>query len=334
MSKIVPTIRDVSIRAGVSSATVSRALSQPHLLRKKTLKRVEQAIEDTGYIVNEAARSLRSKKTGILLAMISATPSQFFSKVLLGVEKIASKLGYGILIANTQDDAAKIKQLYSYIQKNRADGILIFGGKQDIMQNEVVGSLPPIIAVNEKADSKGIPFVTVDNFQSAKTVTRHLFELGHRQIGHIAGPTEYASSSIERRDGFLNALNGTGVEPFWILNRDFNIESGFNAAEEWMKLDLKPTAVFCSCDEVALGFISKLHLYGFRIPEDVSVVGFDDIPFAEISTPPLTTICQPHIEIGTHAVNMLLEQIRQPEIRQDSIHLPGSLIIRGSTKPL
>ena len=327
----VPTLQDVARHAQVSTATVSRALSQPSVVSQRTLKRVQQAIETTGYVVNEAARSLRKKRSGALLVMVPAVSSPFFSLVMRGLEVTAAQEGYNILVANTEDDAFKERQLFSYVQQNRADGVLILGGRSPVQKEEVQGRIPPVVAVNERIEGISVPTVAVNGSDAASAVVRYLLGLGHRRIGHISGPIQRTSSAIDRFQGYQAALQEAGLTSAWDYSTEYNMESGTLAAKEWIALTERPTAVFCSCDEVAFGFNSALYRHGFRVPRDVSVVGFDDIPLAEFSIPSLTTIRQPYQEIGVQAVKLLLEQICHPNEPLDSVLLKGELITREST---
>ncbi|MEK9669178.1 MAG: LacI family DNA-binding transcriptional regulator [Deltaproteobacteria bacterium] len=325
-----PTLQDVAKYAQVSTATVSRALSQPDVVSKSTLRRVNKAIEETGYVVNEAARSLRRKKSGVLLVMVPSVSSPFFSLVMRGLEATATKAGYGILTANTDDDTLKEKRLFSYVQQNRADAVLILGGRPPVKKEELLENMPPIVAVNERIVGLDVPTVAVDGYHAAKEIVRYLLGLGHSRLGHISGPADRISSAADRLQGFHDILKESELEPSWTFSTEYNMESGALAAREWITLPERPTAVFCSCDEVAFGFNSALYRNGFRVPRDVSVVGFDDVPLAEFSIPSLTTIRQPHLEIGIQAVRLLLKLIQNPNDTPESVYLKGDLIIRES----
>jgi len=329
-----PTLQDVAKYAQVSTATVSRVLTQPDVVSKTTLRRVTKAIEETGYVVNEAARSLRRKKSGVLLVMVPSVSSPFFSQVMRGLESTAAKAGYGILTANTADDTIKEQQLFSYVQQKRADAVLILGGRPPVQKEELLDNMPPIVAVNERIIGLDVPTVAVDGFHAAKEVIRYLMGLGHTKIGHISGPSDRTSSAADRLEGYQEILSDAGLEPSWTFSTEYNMESGALAAREWITLPKRPTAVFCSCDEVAFGFNSALYRNGFRVPRDVSVVGFDDVPLAEFAIPSLTTIRQPHLEIGVQAVKLLLQLMQNPTEPPQSIYLKGDLIIRESAHRL
>ena len=330
-----PTLADVAKFAGVSTATVSRAISNPEVLKGKTKQRVQEAIEKTGYVVNEAARSLRKNKAGAILVMVPAASSQFFSLVLSGLESEASKSDYNILVANTGDDFEKEKQLFNYVKSKKADGVLIFSGRFPSLNELVEDSFtPPVVAVNQRIDKTDIPTVAVDGYQAAKIIVKFLHGMGHERIGHVSGPSDRISSALDRLNGYRDGVNELGIKSHWIYKTEYNIESGVSAAREWISLTDRPSAVFCSCDEVAYGFNSMLYRSGFRVPKDVSVVGFDDIPLSEFSIPSLTTYHQPYKKIGIQAVKKLLQQIKNPKEKLEDEFIQGELLIRESTKRL
>ena len=208
-----PTLADVAKFAGVSTATVSRAISNPEVLKGKTKQRVQEAIEKTGYVVNEAARSLRKNKAGAILVMVPAASSQFFSLVLSGLESEASKSDYNILVANTGDDFEKEKQLFNYVKSKKADGVLIFSGRFPSLNELVEDSFtPPVVAVNERIDKTDIPTVAVDGYQAAKIIVKFLHGMGHERIGHVSGPSDRISSALDRLNGYRDGVNELGIK--------------------------------------------------------------------------------------------------------------------------
>ena len=325
-----PKLTDVARLAAVSPATVSRAINQPAIVNAKTLERIQQAIQQIGYETNTAGRNLRLRRSDALLVMISDAPSRFFSQILMGVEAESSENGYNVLVSNTQENPERGRRLYASIQQSLADGILTFGGHNQELGDLIRNHPIPIVGVNERLEDLPVPVTTVDNLSTSREIIRHLLELGHRKIGHVTGTT-ILSSGRDRLEGFLSELQQEGLIPTWICNKHYNVESGREAAEEWLRLTDRPTAVFCSCDEAAFGFIAALRRKKIRVPEDVSVVGFDDIPLADHYCPALTTIRQPHRELGVTAVRMLLERIRDVKAQLSNKLLPGELIIREST---
>lgn len=324
---------DVASLAGVSPATVSRALNQPEIVKPRTLARIRQAIEATGYETNEVARSLRRQRSDTLLVMLGGAPSRFIFQVLMVLEARAAEENYTVLISNSAFHQERSQRYYNFIQKRLADGILTFGGSARILRklHQIDAGLP-IVAINESMEGQGFPYTSVDDFQAARLVVRHLRSLGHKRLGHVAGPLETSSGKL-RLEGFLQELRSEGLQPGWIAQKDYSVESGSEAAREWLQLPNPPTAVFCSCDEVALSFVAVLQREGVRVPDDVSVVGFDDIPLAGYSCPSLTTIRQPHQELGATAFQMLLQRLQDPPTRQENSLLAGELVVRDSTGP-
>ena len=285
-----------------------------------------------GYETNTAGRNLRLRRSDALLVMISDAPSRFFSQILMGVEAEASEAGYNVLVSNTQDSPERGRRLYASIQQSLADGILTFGGHNQELGDLIRNHPIPIVGVNEHLEDLPVPVTTVNNLDASRAIVRHLLELEHRKIGHVTGTTTL-SSGRDRLEGFLSELQQAGLVPTWICNKHYNVESGREAAEEWLHLTDRPTAVFCSCDETAFGFIAALQRKGIRVPADVSVVGFDNIPLADHYCPALTTIRQPQRELGVTAVRMLLERIHDMEADIPNQRLSGELIVRESTGP-
>jgi LacI family repressor for deo operon, udp, cdd, tsx, nupC, and nupG len=328
------TLLDVASLAGVSPATVSRALNQPEIVSARTLERVQRAVRETGYEANEAARHLRRRRSDTLLVMVGEIPSRFIFRVLMAFEAKAAEDGYSLLISSSAYHQERGQHYYSFIQKGLADGILTFGGSPGIISNlSRIDESLPIVSVNEFLADKAIPFVSIDDLNASRKVARHLVELGHTSLGHVTGPPETSSGKM-RLQGFCEELAVSGLKPDWISRQDYNLESGERAAREWLALSRRPTAVFCSCDEVALGFMATLHREGVRIPQEVSVVGFDDIPFAGCSYPKLTTIQQPHQSIASAALQMILQRIQNDQAKVENCFLPGTLVVRESTAPL
>ena len=175
-----------------------------------------------------------------------------------GLEATASKAGYGILTANTDDDTLKEKRLLSHVQKNRADAVQILGGRPSFKKEEILANMPPIVAVNERIVGLDLPTVAIDGYYAAKEIVRYLVGLGHRRLGHISGPADKTSSAADRLQGFHDILEESNLELTWIFSTEYNVESGALAAREWITLPERPTAVLCSSDEVAVGFNSAL----------------------------------------------------------------------------
>jgi len=333
LKKTGPTIQDVARIARVSTATVSRALSNPGLVREATRKRVAEAVAATGYTMNEAARSLRLNRSGALLVMVPEIHNPFFSRIIGGMETVASEAGYGLLIANTGRDDASESRFYDYVRGNRADGLLLLDGA--VPPDGGAGAhMPPLIVVCERVPGAVVPTVIVDNAAGAAAAVRHLAGLGHRDIGHVAGPDGNILTA-DRIEGYRRGLREAGLRdrPEWMFPGDFSLCAGVAAAERWLALARRPTALFTSNDEMAFGLISRLHGEGVGVPEDVSVIGFDDIEVSGLFVPGLTTIRQPREELGRRAVRLLLDIIAGDDVPPETVMLDTELVIRGSTAP-
>lgn len=335
--RIGPRIKDVAEAAGVSTATVSRALSTPDRVSEVTRASVLKAVEATGYRINHAARNLRRRQTGGIVVLVPNLANPFFSQILSGIAAAIAPSGYNVLIADTRqrEDGSHIR---AYLHNNRADGLIVLDANlpQDVLMSGEAEHHPPIIFACEWLENDDRPKVVIDNAHGAKLAIDHLVELGHTQIGHVMGPPDNILA-ITRADGARNALQQHGLKwrPDWFFEGDFSLQSGAEAAQRWLAMEDRPTAVFCSSDAMACGFIGELHQRGIRVPEDASVIGFDDIDIAAHFVPSLTTIAQPRTTIGETAAHRLLLMIQGNDLLEEALSvLPVELIKRQSTARL
>jgi LacI family transcriptional regulator, repressor for deo operon, udp, cdd, tsx, nupC, and nupG len=332
-----PTIQDVASYAQVSTATVSRALSQPDKVSEATRARISEAVQVTGYTLNQAARSLRQRTARTILVALPDIRNTFFSTILGAVEREAAMRGYGVLLVNRFTGTESGRRLHEYFLSNRADGLLLFDGTVDLAQLLVLGGEPsnvPLVMACEAIP--GAPFHTVrtDNAYAARVATRHLIGLGHTRIGHLQGPTGNVLT-VEREAGFRTALAASGLNtrPEWIFGGGFEMERGLAAAEQFLALTDRPSAVFAANDESAIGFLSGIRRLGLECPRDVSIVGFDDVAVSAHFWPPLTTMRQPREALGRLATEELIDLIEgkpRSSIPQHTV-LSSELIVRGST---
>ncbi len=335
-----PKIQDVARAAGVSTATVSRALSNPNVVADGTRKAVLEAVASTGYRINRIAQNLRRRMTGAIVVLVPNLGNPFFSQILAGIEAVTSASGFSVLIVDSGQTEVKAELAIEYLHNHAADGLIVLDASLPLdrmMASNATNAAPPVIFACERPNSgKQLISVTVDNRLGAALAVRHLHGLGHRRIGHVCGPPGNVLT-VARREGTIAELNALGlaVRKEWFLPGDFSIESGGRAARQWMALEDRPSAVFCASDQMAFGFISELHTNRVHVPEAVSVVGFDDIEIASRFIPALTTIRQPRIEIGAIAAEILLRRISGDELASDIAdrRLPVELIVRRSTGP-
>lgn len=334
-----PTIQDVARHASVSAATVSRVLSSPERVTETTRERVHAAVRETGYTINQAARSLRLKAARTILMAAPNIGNPFYSTIVDAVIREAAERGYSVLVASRIGDDPN-RWLSDYLLSNRADGLLLFDGSLDT--NRLHGlrddgvALPLVAAYDEIPDPK-VHSVITDNRLAAKRAIKYLVELGHKRIGHVIGPSRNQSTN-ERFVGFTEAMHEAGlpVRKEWLFPGTYNMESGIAAAEHFLASGELPTAVFCGNDEMALGLIHRLRQDGIDCPRDISVIGFDDIAVASFFDPPLTTMRQPREDIGRMATRSLIDIIEGLVPEDEPIHvvLTSDLVVRESTRSI
>ena len=329
------TIEDVADIAGVSIATVSRAIHTPKKVADATRRKVMEAIAQTGYTANEMARSLRMRRSNMILILAPDVGDPNFSNILVGLETEASKRGYGVLIGNTRNDTERETDYLGFISSNKADGLVLLTGHLPFGSAQLAAAsrLPPIVAVNEPVRNGDVPFVGVDNFEGARIATDYLIAQGHKRIAFIGSSSVKLVNSM-REQGYRGSLRAAGIriDPAYILEGDGTTESGRAATELLFVRDTLPTAFFCVNDATALGVIIALSARGYSLPEDFSVMGFDDITFASFVTPALTTMKQPRLNIGEVAMDLLLALLEGKELEQREILLRSELIVRDSVQ--
>jgi len=335
MAEKPTTIEDVARLAGVSIATVSRALHKPGMVTQSTRERVQAAVAETGYTQNVMARNLRLMQTRLIVVLVPDIGNPFFSEILSGMEAEASKRGYNILIGNTNNDPERERTFASYVRGNQADGLLLLNGRVPFghpsMENGDA-SRPPMVAVCERIPGDNLPTVCIDNEAATYQATNHLIELGHTLIAHIRGPAENILTA-DRMLGFSRALKDAGLPVITdlIVEGDFSIASGRAAATQLMKQKAMPTGIICANDEMAMGIIQALKNEGHKIPGDISVVGFDDIQFSAAYDPPLTTVHQPRRQLGQEAMRIMIDGLETGVVPEAPIIMDAELIVREST---
>ena len=333
----IPNIYAVARRAGVSTATVSRVLSRPEVVAPGTRRKVMRAVELLGYVPNSAAKNLRTLRSGKLLVTVPDISNPFFSLILQGIEDTAMREGYSVLVGDTQHDVKREERYAQMLKRKEADGLIFLGHRLPKEVAALVRTMSPRCApvVNgcEFSPTLGVPSVHIDNAKAAYEAMDHLYRLGHHRIGVITGPL-VSPLSRDRLQGVKSRARKQKAErSCTVMQGDFSIESGAVAAERLLGSADPPTAVFCFNDEMAMGVIQTAKRRGLRIPDDISVIGFDDIRFSRCIDPPLTTIAQPMRAIGEGTVRLLLEILGGRSTPPDSVTLPHTLIIRSSTAP-
>ncbi|NND40490.1 MAG: LacI family DNA-binding transcriptional regulator [Silicimonas sp.] len=332
-------IQDVARQAGVSTATVSRVLSNPKLVSEHTRSAVLEAIEKTGYRVNQAARNLRMKRAGAVLVLVPNLGKPFYSGILAGISDGFADSDYAVLITDTDSNPLQDTTLAGYFLDGRIDGAISLDGRLSpsaLQRCKDHGLSDRIVFLCEWVEGQTFPVISSDNAEGARLAIRHLHGLGHRKIAHVTGPDGNVLTAA-RREGMVaeRALHGLPAQPDWIIRGDFSLESGHDAAQKILAMRDRPSAVFCSADMVAFGLIAGLLKGGLRVPEDISVVGFDDIEMSEYYVPALTTIRQDRHFLGRRAAEVLLDRLTGAGgVSGPEAPVPVELIVRASTRPL
>ena len=331
------TIDDVATRAGVHKATVSRALNSRtrHQVSADALARVEAAAEELGYVPNAMARGLRTSSSMTIGVIIPDLTNPFFPPVVRGIENYLQPRGYTALLANT-DGSEEIERLaLESLLGRRVDGLIIASGSR---QGSALADAykAGVLAVMLNRDAGGIPYplVTGNDATGVVAAVAHLVDLGHRRILHIAGPEGFSTSET-RTDAFRAACAAAkGVTGTVLEASALSVEAGQQAMDRVLTARRsRPTAIVAGNDLVALGVLRSLRAHGLSCPGDVSVVGFNDIEFAQDTYPPLTTVRVPMQEMGAEAARALLDAIETKTQEPVTVRLPVSLIVRGSTGP-
>jgi LacI family repressor for deo operon, udp, cdd, tsx, nupC, and nupG len=325
-----PNSKSIAAALGVSVATISRVLTRPDLVNERTRERVLREIERLGYRPNLAARDLRRGQTGTVL-FVAPQLGTFFLDILHGVEKAADERDFSVLVANTRADLNRERSYFDLVASHRADGIILLTGELPLGPGSSMRNLPPLVLAAEPLLNSTLPAVTVDHAGGAEEAVRHLINLGHRRIAHIAGPDSVLSAG-SRMSGYRKALRAARLPLDETLTQRgfFTVESGTIAMHALLRQHRVPTAVFCANDLMAIGAIRALRAVGLRVPADVSVVGFDDGELAEIYDPPLTTVNIPRFDVGYQAMTMLADLIAGKRPNR-SITLGTRLIVRATS---
>ncbi|MEO9650168.1 MAG: LacI family DNA-binding transcriptional regulator [Roseobacter sp.] len=323
-----PTISDVARLANVSTATVSRALQNPELVSQQTRKTVYDVVAQTGYRANKAAKMLRQNRANTLLVLLPDIANPFFSEILSGIEEVATEHNNTILIGNTNGEDTRTKDLLGNLRNGRADGALLLNGKLPIATDEITSL--KLVSISEAISDAPIPHVGTDSVAASREATQHLIDLGHRRVIHFSG--QQGNILTEQRiKGYQEAMQTAGLEAYsQVIPCGFTLKNGQAAATRLLKTNIVPDAIVCASDIAAMGAVSEFKSRGLDIPQDLSIVGFDDIDFSGIFSPPLTTIRQSRKEMGQQAARMLLGHINGTLGEPENITVEHRLIQRAS----
>ncbi|KIL42220.1 LacI family transcriptional regulator [Gordoniibacillus kamchatkensis] len=334
------TIVDVAKRAGVSPSTVSRVISGHPRISPATVNKVKEIMADMGYHPNVMAKSLVSKTTstiGIVLPRPAEELFQnmFFPEVIRGIVTHSSRTSYDLLMATGVTEREELEAVIRLVKGRRVDGLLLLHSrKRDPLVNFLREEHFPFVLVGRSEEHADILSVDNDNVQASYDATRHLISQGHRRIGFVSGPPNLVVS-MDRLAGYRQALAEAGLasSPEWIVEGEFLQESGYQAMSFFMSLPERPTAIVVIDDLVGFGVLRGLTELGFKVPQDLGIIGFNNTPMAELATPPLSSVDIGIYQIGYTASQMLIRRIKGEKTMQPRAVIPHRLVVRESSLP-
>lgn len=334
------TIKDVAKLAGVSTTTVSHVINKTRFVSEETAKAVWQAVHQLHYSPSAVARSLKVNTTKSIGMIITTSEAPYFAEIVLAVEAHCYNQGYSLFLCNTQNEFHKIQNHLDMLVQKRVDGILVMCSEYTENSLELFnGTNIPMVVMDWGPNNSSNDRIVDHSFEGGYLAARHLLDKGHREIAVIAGDLVKTTAKA-RFDGVVAALTEAGIAlpPEWIFENDFEPEGGYESMNLLLKQPKRPTAVICGCDMMALGAISAITEKGLSVPQDISVIGYDNIHSSRFYAPPLTTIHQSKTRLGQTAVDLLLERIKkndlphQPKVLEFHPELVERQSVRDLTK--
>jgi LacI family transcriptional regulator len=331
-------IREVAALAGVSVGTVSNVLNRPDVVAESTRTRVQAAIKTLGFIRNESARQLRAGRSRTIGLVVLDVANPFFTDVARGVEDAASESGLAVILCNSDDQQAKESRYLELLEEHRVQGILItpvYGADERLARLQRRGT--PVVLVDSRSPSRGQCSVSVDDVLGGDLAVSHLLAVGHERIAFVGGPMSIRQVA-DRRDGAVRALersDGTGNDLYVIETPALNVLAGQQAGAALAELpaETRPTAVFCANDLLALGVLQEMTAHRIRVPENVALVGYDDIDFAAAAAVPLSSVRQPRHQLGRSAAQLLIDETLGEQAHQHrQVVFEPELVIRQSSQ--
>lgn len=334
MNSNTPTLAEVAAAAGVSAMTASRALNDQPGVSRQTRDRIVKLASEMGYVTNRVAQKLSSGQSRVIGVLADHLDNPFISSLVTGVVRAAAAAGNEVLIYSLVDHEKRPTVNVLKLLQQFTDGVVAllpyeFGFVQALTQGR-----NPVITIDNPSEHSEFPSIAADSYGGARKAMSHLAELGHKRVAFVSG-AEQLESAIQRHRAYDDAVSVLGLvrDPALVLKGNYSVEGGREAAERLLQLKKRPTAVFASNDLSAFGVMSVLQNHGLKVPEDISVIGFDDLPAASQMHPALTTIRQPIEDLGRAAVNTLLAMIAGLHSATTQVTLPTELIVRQSTSP-
>ncbi|HGS4527907.1 TPA: substrate-binding domain-containing protein [Vibrio cholerae] len=331
------TMKDIARLAGVSTSTVSHVINKSRFVSDEIAERVNNAAQQLNYAPSALARSLKMNRTKTIGMLVTTSTNPFFGEVVKGVERSCYHQGYNLILCNTEGDNQRMKASINTLLQKRVDGLLLMcstleGERLDVFDRYpdipiVVMDWGPILFASDKIQDNSL--------QGGYIAAKHLIECGHKEIGCITGPL-IRHQALMRYEGYKRALAeaGIAINPDWIVESDFECEGGYQAFEKLYERGKLPSALFVSNDMMAMGVIQAASQRGLRVPDDLSLIGYDDVHIAKFMTPALTTIHQPKYRLGKAAVDTLLYRLENPDTTAQVVQLEPTLVVRNSVRKL
>ncbi|WP_368505170.1 LacI family DNA-binding transcriptional regulator [Alkalihalophilus sp. As8PL] len=326
-------MRDVAKYSGVSVATVSRVLKGESNVTQKTKEKVLKAVKELNYVPNTLARNLSKMQSKMIVVVIPNLSNAVFSSIYRGIQEVLKEEGYQVILVETYNGVDP--SVIELIRNRTVEGAILLSAVMSEEEfNKKFKDLPIVLATDHMSENiSTAPSVSIDNRLAAEKAVNYLANLGHKRIAYFGGIPDVLGAR-RRLSGYKNGLiqNGLEIDESLIFNGDWSLESGYQLANQLLLQKQLPTAIFAASDNMAIGAMKALKEHGFQIPEDMSIIGFDDIDVATYVTPSLTTIEQPTIEIGNNAAKMLLTLLDDKPLEQMHLVLNSNLVIRHSCK--
>ena len=330
------TINDVARLAGVSITTVSHVINGTRFVSEDACKRVTDAMQTLNYQPNSLARGLRMGLSKIIGLIVPDNSNLFFAEIARAIEDAGFQHGYSVILCNTDDDPQKEVAYVNVLRAKQVDGVIFIsaGGASEGL-NRLLEAHVPVVVIDRQIPDAAADILLVDNLEGGYQATRHLIQSGHRCVACIAGPSDLTPSN-QRLVGYQRALEEAGIryDEQRVVRGDFHAESGNKAALRLLQNSPHPTAIFACNDMMAIGALHAAYTLKIRVPDDLAIVGFDDIELASYVYPPLSSMAQPKQEIGRMAVNLILERMLSPASLSRTIVLQSQLITRQSSNAL
>lgn len=327
------TMREVAKRAGVSLATVSRVLNNTGYISEEARRSVLDAVRELSYFKNVHAKRLATGRSDLFGLVISEISNPFFPEIIRGYQATAWSRGFDVLLCNTEYDLERTKVVMRKLRESDVRGVAVVTSAVDrAMASELTAAGIPLVFCNADRASKLVGNINIEYEQGAEKAIQHVAELGHRRSAVIAGPATNRTA-VTIKNALVSGLTARGLKPVCVLESNYRVDAGASAVREVLSRPEIPTVIFCGNDLIAMGAMAALEESGVRVPEDVSVIGIDDIFFAFLARPPLTTISVPREQLGVMAFEALERMLKLKRHKGSNYTLETDLVVRRSTAP-